>query len=223
MVQKKVYVEMHVKSKWVKSEQTLEDKNRANSNIDISIKYSIPLKPRVDAVRDQVNSQVSKLDIILNEIKTKDYETFRSTLSSVKGNDTLNSRISLSNLLRIRKLIRIVSLSKVVFENLNIKLSTVSSIVDLISVLSPGIALVKNVRSSLISYIPESKYEIGSISDLIGGILVDAGQIGSYIINFETANEKASYLINEASLIAEQKIKEEFPDLPDFVSTSTKD
>lgn len=214
---------MHVKSKWVKSEQTLEDKNKANSNIDISIKYSIPLKPRVDAVMDQVNSQVSKLDIILNEIKTKDYGTFRSMLSSVKDNNTLNSRISLSNLAQIRKLIKIVSLSKVVFENLNIKLSTVSSIVDLVSILSPGIALVKNVRSSLISYMPESKYEIGSISDLIGGILVDAGQIGSYIINFETANEKASYLINEALLIAEQKIKEEFPDLPDFESTATKD
>lgn len=214
---------MHVKSKWVKSELTLEDKNKANSNIDISIKYSIPLKPRVDAVMNQVNSQVSKLDIILNEIKTKDYETFRSMLSSIKDNNNLNSRISLSNLAQIRKLIKIVGLSKVVFENLNIKLSTVSSIIDLISVLSPGIALVKNVRSSLISYIPESRYEIGSISDLIGGILIDAGQIGSYIINFETANEKASYLINEASLIAEQKIKEEFPDLPDFESTATKD
>ena len=214
---------MHVKSKWVKSEQTLEDKNRANSNIDISIKYSIPLKPRVTAVMDQINSQVSKFDIILNEIKTKDYETFRSMLSSVKDNNTLNSRISLSNLAQIRKLIKIVSLSKVVFENLNVKLSTVSSIIDLVSTLSPGIALVKNVRSSLISYMPESKYEIGSISDLIGGILVDAGQIGSYIINFEIANEKASYLIKEASVIAEQKIKEEFPDLPDFESTATKD
>ena len=211
---------MHVKSKWVKSEQTLEDKNRANSNIDISIKYSIPLKPRVTAVMDQINSQVSKFDIILNEIKTKDYETFRSMLSSVKDNNTLNSRISLSNLAQIRKLIKIVSLSKVVFENLNVKLSTVSSIIDLVSTLSPGIALVKNVRSSLISYMPESKYEIGSISDLIGGILVDAGQIGSYIINFEIANEKASYLIKEASVIAEQKIKEEFPDLLDFESTA---
>ena len=215
---------MQVKSKWVKSEQTLEDKNKSNSNIDISIKYSIPLKPRVDAVMDQIKSQVSKFDIILNEIKTKDYEIFRSMLSSVKDNNTLSSRISLSNLVQITKLIRIVSLSKVVFENLNVKLSTVSSIIDLVSTLSPGIALVKNVRSSLISYMPESKYEIGSISDLIGGILVDAGQIGSYIINFEIANEKASYLIKEASVIAEQKIKEEFPDLLDFESTAaTKD
>lgn len=215
---------MHVKSKWVKSEQTLEDKNRTNSNIDISIKYSIPLKPRVNAVMDQINSQVSKFDIILNEIKTKDYEIFRSMLSSVKDNNTLSSRISLSNLVQITKLIKVVSLSKVVFENLNVKLSTVSSIIDLVSTLSPGIAVVKNMRSSLISYMPESKYEIGSISDLIGGILVDAGQIGSYIINFEIANEKASYLIKEASLIAEQKIKEEFPDLLDFESiAATKD
>jgi division protein CdvB (Snf7/Vps24/ESCRT-III family) len=215
---------MHVKSKWVKSEQTLEDKNRANSNIDISIKYGIPLKPRVNAVMDQINSQVSKFDIILNEIKTKDYEIFRSMLSSVKDNNTLSSRISLSNLVQVTKLIKVVSLSKVVFESLNVKLSTVSSIIDLVSTLSPGIALVKNVRSSLISYMPESKYEIGSISDLIGGILIDAGQIGSYIINFEIANEKASCLIKEASLIAEQKIKEEFPDLLDFESTAaTKD
>lgn len=215
---------MHVKSKWVKSEQTLEDKNRTNSNIDISIKYSIPLKPRVNAVMDQINSQVSKFDIILNEIKTKDYEILRSMLSSVKDNNTLSSRISLSNLVQITKLIKVVTLSKVVFENLNVKLSTVSSIIDLVSTLSPGIAVVKNMRSSLISYMPESKYEIGSISDLIGGILVDAGQIGSYIINFEIANEKASYLIKEASLIAEQKIKEEFPDLLDFESiAATKD
>jgi division protein CdvB (Snf7/Vps24/ESCRT-III family) len=215
---------MHVKSKWVKSEQTLEDKNRSNSNIDISIKYSIPLKPRVDAVMDQINSQVSKLDTILNEIKTKDYEIFRNVLYSVKDNNTLSSRISLSNLVQVTKLIKVVSLSKVVFESLNVKLSTVSSIIDLVSTLSPGIALVKNVRSSLISYMPESKYEIGSISDLIGGILVDAGQVGSYIINFEIANEKASCMIKEASLIAEQKIKEEFPDLLDFESTAaTKD
>jgi len=124
---------------------------------------------------------------------------------------------------RIRKLIKMISLSKVVFENLNIKLSTVSSIVDLVSILSPAVALVKNIRSSLISYMPESKEEVGSISGLIGGILVDAAQIGSYMINFETANEKASHLMNEASLVAERKIKEEFADIPDLAPVVTKD
>jgi hypothetical protein len=70
---------------------------------------------------------------------------------------------------------------------------------------------------------PESKEEVGSISGLIGGILLDAAQIGSHMINFETANEKASHLMNEASLIAERKIKEEFADIPDLAPIVTKD
>jgi division protein CdvB (Snf7/Vps24/ESCRT-III family) len=207
----------------------VEDENRYErdeSDSNNSIKYSIPLKPRVDAVINRIDFQVSKLEIVLKDLKSKDDETFRSAISSVKDNKTQYSQYSgvcLSDLVQIRKLIRMVILSKVVFENLNIKLSTVSSIVDLVSILSPAVALVKNIRSSLISYMPESKEEVGSISGLIGGILVDAAQIGSYMINFETANEKASHLMTEASLIAERKIKEEFADIPDLAPIVTKD
>jgi hypothetical protein len=41
----------------------------------------------------------------------------------------------------------------------------------------------------------------------LGCILIDAGQVGAYTINFEIANEEAVYLLNEASLTAEQNIK----------------
>jgi division protein CdvB (Snf7/Vps24/ESCRT-III family) len=217
---------MQFKSKWVKSESMVEDENRCESDesdSNNSIKYSIPLKPRVDAVINRINFQVSKLEIVLKDLKSKDDETFRSVTASVKDNNTQYSGVWLSDLVQIRKLIKMVNLSKIVFENLNSKLSTVSSIVDLVSILSPAVALVKNIRSSLISYMPESKEEVGSISGLIGGILVDAAQIGSYTINFETANEKASHLMTEASLIAEQKIEEEFPDIPDLAHIVMKD
>src|ERR1051326_7664666 len=172
------YMEMQFKSKWGKTESNVEDTYDSDSNN--SIKYSIPLKPRIDAVIDRIDFQVSKLEIVLKDLKSKDDETLRSVLSSVKDNNTHYSGVCLSDLVQIRKLIKMISLSKVVFENLNIKLSTVSSIVDLVSILSPAVALVKNIRSSLISYMPESKEEVGSISGLIGGILVDAAQIGSY-------------------------------------------
>lgn len=215
------YMEMQFKSKWVKSESTVEDMYDSDSNN--SIKYSIPLKPRIDAVIDRIDFQVSKLEIILKELKSKDDETFRSVISSVKDNNTQYSGVFISDLMQLRKLIKIVSLSKVIFENLNIKLSAVSSFVDLVSILSPAVVLVKNVRASLIPYMPESKEEVGSISALIGGILVDAGQIGSSLINFENANEKASHLMTEASLLVERKIKEEFADLPEVAPILTKD
>ena len=64
--------------------------------------------------------------------------------------------------------------------------------------------------------------EVGEISELLGGVLIDAGQVGSYVINFEAANERALHMINGALVFAEQKIKEEFPTLPDLESISSQ-
>jgi hypothetical protein len=77
-------------------------------------------------------------------------------------------------------------------------------------------ALVKNVRSSLTPFVPEMEEELGIISELLSGILVDAGQVGGYTINFETANEEAVRLIDESSGAVESKMREELPGIPDL-------
>ena len=209
---------MQFKSKWIKPEPILEDE----SKYDSSVKHRIPLKPRIDAVVKRIDFQISKLEIIANDLKLNDYEIFRKAMSLVKENNSEHARICLSDLMQIRRILKVVVLSKILFESLKMKLNTLSNIVDLVSLLSPTIAVVKNIRTSLIPYIPESELEVGEISELLGGILIDAGQVGSYIINFETANEKALHMINGALVFAEQKIKEEFPTLTDLESISSQ-
>ncbi|MFL6441589.1 MAG: Snf7 family protein [Nitrososphaeraceae archaeon] len=209
---------MQFKSKWINPEPLLEDE----SKYDSSIKHRIPLKPRVDAVLKRIDFQISKLEIIANDLKSNDYEIFRNAMSLVKENNSEHARVYLSDLIQIRKISKAVVLSKIVFENLKIQLNTISSIVDLVSLLSPTIAVVKNIRSSLIPYIPESEGEVGEISELLGGILIDAGQVGSYVINFEAANEKALHIINEVLIFVEQKIKQEFPILTALESISSQ-
>jgi division protein CdvB (Snf7/Vps24/ESCRT-III family) len=209
---------MQFKSKWINPEPLLEDE----SKYDSSIKHRIPLKPRVDAVLKRIDFQISKLEIIANDLKSNDYEIFRDAMSLVKENNSERARVYLSDLMQIRKISKTVVLSKIVFENLKIQLNTISSIVDLVSLLSPTIAVVKNIRSSLIPYIPESEGEVGEISELLGGILIDAGQVGSYVINFEAANEKALHIINEVLIFVEQKIKQEFPILTALESISSQ-
>ena len=206
---------MQSKSKWVKSESMLEENIKSHP-----AKYGIPLKPRIEVVLKQINFQTSKLETILNDLKSKYLEIFRKMISLTDGNNAQYSAVLSSDLVQIRKVSKILSLSKILFEKLENNLSTVSDFIDLVTILSPALAVVKYLRSSLIRCIPETEDEIGSISELLGGILVDAGLVGSYTINFKTANEEAVRLINEASLIAEQKIKEQFSDLPNLSSVS---
>ena len=110
---------MQSKSKWVKSESMLEENIKSNS-----AKYGIPLKPRIDVVLKQIHLQTSKIDTILNDLKSKDREIFRKIVSSTDVDHAQYSAVLLSDLAQIRKVSKILSISKILFEELENNLST---------------------------------------------------------------------------------------------------
>jgi len=200
-------------SRWVKSESILNDNN--DQTIP-SPRRGGPLKPRLDAVQKKIQVQIDRLEELHGVLKSKDEEDFRKLMNSIKENNIQYSTVLSSDLARARQVSRVVFLSSVSLGKLITKLSSASDFGDLVIVLSPAMAVVKNLRSSLTPHVPEMEEELGVISELLSGILVDAGQVGGYTINFETANEEAVRLIDEASIAVEQKMKEVYPGIPDL-------
>jgi division protein CdvB (Snf7/Vps24/ESCRT-III family) len=135
---------------------------------------------------------------------------------STSDNNIQHSTVLSLELSRTRQVARALLMSSVALEKLMTKLSTASDFANIVSVLSPAMAVVKNLRSSLTPYVPEMEIELGLISELLSGILVDAGQVGGFTINFETANEQAAGIVEEVSELADQKMKEDFPKLPEL-------
>jgi len=205
-------------SRWVKSESILSIEDQTVS----PPRPGGPLKPRLDAVQKKIQLQISRLEELRGLLKSNDDELFRKLVASVKESNAQYSTVLSSDLAKARQVSRVVSLSKVALEKLVAKLSSASDFGDLVIVLSPAMAVVKNLRSSLTPHVPEMESELGIISELLSGILVDAGQVGGYTINFETANEEAVRLIDEASLAVEQRMKEEFPGIPDLPAMPQK-
>ena len=74
--------------------------------------------------------------------------------------------------------------------------------------------VIKDIQSGVLNVLPEAEHEISEINGLLSGILVDAGQMGGHNINFENSNAESRQIMDEASAIAEEKMKEQFPDLP---------
>jgi division protein CdvB (Snf7/Vps24/ESCRT-III family) len=207
-------------SRWVKSESTLNNNNNSSSDNDQvsspSPKSGGPLKPRLHAVQKKIQVQIARLKELYSTLKLKDEDAFGKLVALIKESNTQYLMVLSADLARARQVSRAVFLSRVALEKLAAKLSSVTDFGDLVIVLSPAMAVVKNLRSSLTPHVPEMEEELGIISELLSGILVDAGQVGGYTINFETANEEAVRLIDEASLVVEQKMKEEFPGIPDL-------
>ena len=214
----RVIFKARMNSRWVKSESILNNDDKSVS----PPKPGGPLKPRLDAVQKKIELQIARLEELHTLLKSKDEEVFLKLVSSIKENNAQYSAVLSSDLARARQVSKIVFMSRVALDKLIAKLSSASDFGDLVIVLSPAMAVVKNLRSALTSQVPEMEEELGIISELLSGILVDAGQVGGYTINFETANEEAVRLIEEASKVVEQKMKDELPGIPDLPAMPQK-
>lgn len=212
-------------SRWVKSESVVDsDEREGNNNNNNNNYYQTaspskpggPLKPRLDAVRKKIEVLIDRLEELHGINRPRDNEILRKLMVSINENNTQHSTLLSSELARARQLSRALLLTSLALEKLISKLSSASDFGDLVIILTPSMAVVKNLRSSITPYLPEMEGDLGVISELLSGILVDAGQVGGFTINFETANEEAVRFIVEVSRLVDEKMEEEFSKVPEL-------
>jgi len=200
--------------KWVR-----EQKPGMGDRVREAIRPSGPLKPRLeDAVR-AIQTQIARLDAMATKLKERDAAIFNKVVSSIQKHDTQHASVYANELAEIRKMLRMVTSSKLALEQIVLRLNTVTELGDIVVTLAPAMAVIRNVKSGIISVLPEAEREINEISSLLSSILVDAGQVSGTTLNFEAANEDAERILAEASAVAEQRMKERFPELPTGVPT----
>jgi hypothetical protein len=180
-------------SKWVRSEDSLN----ASDGTATTPRPGGPLKPRLDAVQGRIEAQIQRLEEMHKALRSRDEESVKRLVAAIKENNVQCSTILSSDLAKARQTSRIVALSKIALEKLVARLGAISDFGDLVVVLSPAMSVVK-------------------IAELLSGILIDAGQVGGYTINFESANEEGGRLIDEAATLVEQQMREEFSGIPDI-------
>ena len=212
-------------SRWVKSESVVDSDERDGNNNNNNNNYyqtaspsrpGGPLKPRLDAVRKKIEVLIDRLEELHGINRPRDNEILRKLMVSINENNTQHCTLLSSELTRARQLSRALLLTSLALEKLISKLSSASDFGDLVIILTPSMAVVKNLRSSITPYLPEMEGDLGVISELLSGILVDAGQVGGFTINFETANEEAVRFIVEVSRLVDEKMEEEFSKVPEL-------
>ncbi|MCP8322663.1 MAG: Snf7 family protein [Candidatus Methylarchaceae archaeon HK02M2] len=195
--------------KWTKSSSPT-----VGERVKEAIRPAGPLKPRLDAAVRQIKAQVSKLDSTTTRLKDRDSAIFNKVVLAIQKHDMPHASVFANELAEIRKMNKMVTQAKIALEQIVLRLNTVQELGDVVVTLTPAMAVIRSVKSGLGSVLPEADREIGEISGLLSSILVDAGQLGGYTLNFEAANEDAERIISEASIVAEQRMKDKFPELP---------
>lgn len=200
-------------SKW---EKPAGSDNGVGSRIRDSIRSPEPIKPKIDQATRQIQVQIVKLEQASAKIKEKDATIFSKVVSSIQRNDNTRANMLANELSEIRKMGLIVTQSKLAMEQLVLRLSTVTELGDLAVTLTPALNVIKGVRPGLASLVPDAEREIGEISGLLSGILVEAGQVNPSQVNFTTSSDDAERVLEEAGIIARNNMSSKFPDLPEI-------
>jgi len=180
-----------------------------------AVKPGMPLRPRLEQAIRQIQVQVAKLESTSAKLKERDNAIFNKVVSALQKHDQQHASIYANELAEIRKMHKLVSNGTLAMEQIVLRLSTVQELGDIAVTLTPAMGVIRNVKSKLISVLPEAENEIGEISGLLNGILVDASQMGgAATINLEGTNDESEKILKEAVAVAEEKIRDDFPDLP---------
>ena len=184
---------MVTRSKWVIDDDSKNQIVRA-STIKPRIDYAAEIVDKTLDILGQKKLELDKTNLELYKQSERDQDSVKILAKQV----TLELEISyaIESLRQVRR-----------------SLDSIMGLGNLPTVLSPTISIVRTIRSRLFLLMPLLDFQLGDLSLLLSGVIIDAAHLASSSLDFGRANETSKRLLDEAKLIADSKIYKQFPNL----------
>jgi division protein CdvB (Snf7/Vps24/ESCRT-III family) len=179
-----------------------------------------PIKPQIQKATTQLTGEINRLDGALTRLKSRETSIFKKTVHAVQVHDQESSKAYSNELAEVKKMQKIVTQSKIALEQITVRLQTVTDIGDFAATISPAISVIKSVRTTLGEAMPDATSALGDISTQLNSIMTDVGQITGTNFYMGEPSEDANKILAEASAVAEKRMNESFPDVPNTSNES---
>ncbi len=210
----------NMSERFAKKWESRRDETSFVDTIRSTVNPPPPLKPRMDHAIRRLDLQINKLDQANERFSQKDRALFGKIVDAYAKHDAAHANIYANELAEVRKMEKLVMNARLALDQVQLRLRTVTEFGDIVSTLGPVIGVLRSVNVGLVGVIPEAENELGDISNMLSGLMFDAGQSSGFSLNFNSVNEDTAKILDEAATVAEQKISANFPDLPPGLSTN---
>jgi len=185
-------------------------------------KPSQGLKQQINTVVQRIEAQKHKLDNALNRFEKRDAVIFKRIVKALSEKDRMRANVLAGELSEIRKVEKMLMHAALALESVSLRLNTVSELGDVVTVLAPAAGVLNNIRSGMAGIFPEAGRELENIGGLLTEIVSSTNQSSGMPVNIGTASAEATKILEEAESAAEQKLKEQLPEVATAVSMSKK-
>jgi division protein CdvB (Snf7/Vps24/ESCRT-III family) len=176
-----------------------------------------PLKLRIEEAQRKLQIQIAKLDGISSKMQEKDKVIFGRIVKAMQNHDSHYGKLLSGELSQIRKIIKMLDSAKVAFEQIQLRLNTMTELGDVVVTLNPAMNAIKGIQGGLSSMMPQADQSFGQISDLLGNIMTDSSQASNMTAAIDSSSikldEQALDILQEATFLVEENTRDKFPDL----------
>jgi division protein CdvB (Snf7/Vps24/ESCRT-III family) len=198
------------------SNNWVKEKNIMNTSDKIreAVKTPQPLKPRIEFAKNRIQSQNQKLDTILDKLNGKEKSLFNQVVNHLQKHDVQESKVLSNELAQVRKGSKLISQLKASLEQVHLRLDSTIDVGNVMAALGPAMGSLTNLRSGLSGVVPEVDTQLGEINGVFTDIMTSAAGIGNTSIAYDASSEDVDKILSEAGAVAEQRVNENFPDVP---------
>ena len=176
-----------------------------------------PLKERIVHASFRLRSQLEKLDHMYSRLQQRDRELFQRCIGAQVSKDPGHAKIYANECAEIRKIAKVVLGSQLALEKVILRLETVEEFGEIMVQMAPVMSIVKETKSKIAGIVPEVATELEEVNDTLADLTNEATtEVTSTTMPIEATDDEAKKVLEETGLIAEQRLKDHFPDLPSF-------
>lgn len=93
------------------------------------------------------------------------------------------------------------------------RLDSISQISNITETVSPMISILRTVNSNIYLTSPDISQDFIELSGILGSIVMDSGSLIEAKFDFKQTNLESKQILDEVNLIAESKIRKQYPNL----------
>ena len=181
-----------------------------------------PMRQRVNECLFKLKIQQRKLERTSYHMQQRDQALYGKCVLAIQGKNTQLASMYANECAELRKMAKVVLHSELALEQITLRLETVHEFGDMAATMMPVASVVRTLKTQLEGVMPEVSLELAEVNDTLEGLAVEVGEATETSFDVSASSTESQHILQEANTVAEQKMKERFPELPALATQETR-
>lgn len=178
--------------------------------------HQVPLKDQIVKARSRLEIQKNRLEGMAIRIQQKDQELLERCVGAQANNDLARARLYANECAEVRKIAHIIISGQLALEQVVFKLDMALEFGELLGDMKPIVGIVAETKGRISNVVPHIASELGEINTMLQDLSDEAGPVLDNAGAVQTTSEDAKKVLEESSVIAQERLSQTFPKLPEL-------